>query len=203
MSGKNALILAGTGMLDKVVQTLIVEGWQVVLPSRRYNPIAFRGTENGSGTAARRALRPKGHLPTVGRDAPGYATWVEAQWERPHELARAAEKALARPADLLVAWVHDSDRRSVIGAVESLLDPSAPVVEVAGGRGSGPTDDPAEPALPGHPTQQVLLGTVSERDSGRALAQAEIVEGVLTAVRRALDGRPSSLHQLGQRRPLP
>ncbi|WP_232376176.1 Rossmann-fold NAD(P)-binding domain-containing protein [Amycolatopsis aidingensis] len=201
MSGKNALILAGTGMLDKVVQTLIVEGWQVVLPSRRYNPIAFRGTEGGPGAAARHALRPKGHLPTAGRDAPGHAIWVEAQWERPRELARSAERALTGPADLLVAWVHESYRRSVIGAVERLLAPSAPVVEVAGGQAAGPAGDPAEPVLPGHPTQQVLLGTVSERDSGRALAQAEIVDGVLTALRRALDGRPSSLHQVGQRRP--
>jgi hypothetical protein len=198
MEGRKALILAGTGLLNDVAEHLVGDGWRVVLPSRRPNPIATG--EVRPGAAALRALRPRGHRPTTTAERPGRAIWVPAEWVRPRELAREAGMALGGPAELLVAWVHESYRRSVLGAVEHLLAPHAPVVEIRDGTGIGAGED--EPLLIQHPTQRVLLGPVSERDSQRSLGQAEMAEGVLEAVHRALDGHPPSLHQIGQPRPL-
>ncbi len=190
------MILGGTGMVDEVARMLIGEGWRVVLPSRRPNPIARAG-----GRPALRASRPRGHRPNGKPGGSGDAIWVEAQWERPRELARRAEHALGGPAELLVAWVHESYRRSVLGAVERLLTAEAPIVEVRDGIGIG-TSDQADPLLVEHPTQQVFLGSRSGWDGARVLTHAEITEGVLDAVRRALEGRPTSVHQIGQPRPL-
>jgi hypothetical protein len=125
---------------------------------------------------------------------------MQAQWEHPRDLADAVRLARPGPAGLLVAWVHEHYRRNVLGAVQSFLAPGAPVVEVRGGIGvlTGPPD----PTLPAHPTQLVLLGTVSERDLERGLSSAEIAAGALDAMGRALRGAPPSLHQVGQRRPV-
>ncbi|RZQ63016.1 hypothetical protein [Amycolatopsis suaedae] len=166
-------------MLAGVAETLTRDGWLVVLPSRRYSPLADEQN-----------------------DGAGRAIWVEAQWERPRELAAKAEQALGGPADLLVAWVHDSYRRSVMEVVEPLLAPDAPVVEVRDANTTPATDPPPDPLLARRPTQQVLLGTVSEVDEHRSLGHAEIAEGMLTAVHRAVEGKPSSIHQIGQRRPV-
>ncbi|SFQ67285.1 hypothetical protein SAMN05421810_11264 [Amycolatopsis arida] len=192
MAGRTALVLAGTGMVDPVVHALTAQGWRVVLPSRRYNPIALRPGERGTerhGRGGRRA---------VGREGPGVAVWVAAHWDRPRELAAAVDRVLDEPADLLVAWVHESYRRSVLDVVEPLLASRAPVVEVRGG--ASPFGEPPEPVLAEHPTQLVLLGMVSERDSDRALSHTEMVDGILAAVRRAVDGRPPGVHQVGQLR---
>ena len=35
MTGKRALVLGGTGMLAGCAETLVADGWHVVLPSRR------------------------------------------------------------------------------------------------------------------------------------------------------------------------
>ncbi|MDQ0381868.1 Rossmann-fold NAD(P)-binding domain-containing protein [Amycolatopsis thermophila] len=199
MAGRKALILAGTGMLAGVAQVLTREGWHVVLPSRRYRPL---DCEVRPGAAALRSLRSPGHRPVslTGRSwGGGRAIWVEAHWDRPRELAAKAEMALHGPADLLVAWVHEQYRRSVLGAVETLLADDAPVVEVRNGPGG---NEPPDPLLPLHPTQVVQLGTVSAYDAHRSLAEAEIAEGVLDAVRRALAGHATSTHQVGQLRPL-
>lgn len=176
MAGKNAIVLSGTGLLDDVVESLVVDGWDVVLPSRRYNPISGR------------------------TGGPGSARWTQAHWEHPRDLADAVRLALPGPAVLLVAWIHEHYRRNVLGAVRSFLAPGAPVVEVRGG--IGVLVGPPDPTLPAHPTQMVLLGTVSERDPGRALSSAEISAGALDAMGRALRGAPPSLHQVGQRRPV-
>ncbi|NKQ52646.1 hypothetical protein HFP15_07100 [Amycolatopsis sp. K13G38] len=186
-------------MLAGVAEDLVRGGWHVVLPSRRYHPIAV--PEQKQGLAALRALRPRGHLPTTGNGQarPGRAIWVEAGWDRPRELAAKAEAALEGPADLLVAWVHEQYRRAVMGAVERLLMPRAPVVEVRGV--GGPPVEP-EPLLAAHPTQLVMVGSVSDLGGNRPLAHAEITEGVLEAVHRAIEGRAPSLHQVGQSRPL-
>jgi NAD(P)-dependent dehydrogenase (short-subunit alcohol dehydrogenase family) len=196
MTGRKALILAGTGMLAGVVEALVREGWQVVLPCRRYSPI---GTQPKPGIAALRALRPRGHRPQATPKA-GRAIWVESYWDRPRELAAKADTALDGSADLLVAWVHEQYRRSVLGACERLLATGAPVVEVRGI--GGPPVEP-EPLLAAHPTQLVMIGSISETGSGnRPLAHAEVTEGVLGAVCRAVEGRAASLHQVGQSRPL-
>ncbi|SFB52708.1 hypothetical protein SAMN05216266_11676 [Amycolatopsis marina] len=176
MAGDNAVVLSGTGLLDDVVTSLTADGWNVVLPSRRHNPIAAR------------------------KAGPGRAFWVEAQWERPRDLVRRVERALPGPAGLLVAWVHESYRRSVLGAIESLLATGAPVVEVRAS--AGVLTSAADATLAAHPTQLVLLGTASERDPSRALSLPEISAAVLDAVRRARRGGPPSLHQVGQRRPV-
>ncbi|GHE83224.1 hypothetical protein GCM10017786_12810 [Amycolatopsis deserti] len=203
MAGRKALILAGTGMLARVAEVLTQEGWHVVLPSRRYHPL---DCELRPGAAARRSMRPPGHRPyrpgTIRPWGGGRAIWVEAHWDRPRELAAKAELALRGPADLLVAWIHEQYRRSVMGAVESLLADEAPVVEVRGGLSGTGTVEPPDPLLPLHPTQVVQLGTVSAYDAHRSLAQEEIAEGVLDAVRRALNGHATSTHQIGQLRPL-
>ncbi|PRX46705.1 hypothetical protein B0I33_107283 [Prauserella shujinwangii] len=192
-------MLAGTGMLSEVAQVLAGDGWRVVLPCRRYSPLP--APEELISASA-----PPGRASHARPDAfpdPGKAVWVEAHWDRPRELARKTEKVLTAPAGLLVAWVHETYRRSVLGAVEPLLASAAPVVEVRALADLGRIPDEPDPLLVGHPTQQVLLGSVSEQDPRRPLAHDEIVDGVLVAVRRALAGRHSSLHQVGQRRGLP
>lgn len=171
---KKALVLAGGGMLDAVAGDLVADGWHVVLPSRF-----------ASGSRVRRSRR--------GKDEAGRVVRVVAEWTRPRELARAADDALDGHADLLVAWVHETYRRSVLGVVESLLAPGAPVVEVREGGWS-------DPVLTGRPTQGLALGQLSERDSGRALIQSEVVGAVSAAVARALGGQPSTVHTLGQAR---
>jgi hypothetical protein len=199
MTGRRALILAGSGMVSGVAEALVQDGWQVVLPSRRYRPIAV--PEAKQGIAALRALRPRGHRPNGngnGRKA-GRALWVEAHWDRPRELSTKTQAALGGAADLMVAWVHEQYRRSVMGACERLLVPGAPVVEVRGA--GGPPIEP-EPLLAAHPTQLVMVGSLSEVDDSRPLSHTELTDAILGAVNRAVEGRAASLHQVGQSRPL-
>ncbi|WP_245616912.1 hypothetical protein [Amycolatopsis taiwanensis] len=213
MSGGQALLLAGSGMLAGVAEALVSQGWHVVLPSRRYSPIP--APETKPGIAALRALRPPGHTRQGDRSQgdweqgdweqgdrkQGRAIWVQASWDSPWELARKAEAELSGQADLLVSWVHSQYRPSVMRAVEPLLAADAPVVEVSTIGQLGPPDQP-EPSLGTHRTQVVLLGLVSETDSGRALGQDEIISGVRAAVCRALSGQPASVHQIGRLRPM-
>ncbi|MEU6646013.1 hypothetical protein ABZ863_26160 [Saccharomonospora sp. NPDC046836] len=194
MTACNALVLAGSGMLSLVARELAADGWRVVLPSRRYCPLPVEETRTHPMSWSRRNRRND-------RVGAGRAIWVEAHWDRPHELARKAEKALTGPAELLVAWVHESYRRAVLGAVEPLLAPGAPIVEVRALADLAVVPDEAEPLLHGHPTQQVLLGDVSDQPP-RPLGHDEIGTGVVEALQRALERRPSALHQLGERRPV-
>ncbi|MTD58569.1 hypothetical protein GKO32_32010 [Amycolatopsis sp. RM579] len=192
-------------MLSGVAETLVRQGWLVVLPCRRYHPIAVPEPkpEPKQGVAAVKALRARGHRPTATAAAgcfeTGRALWVEARWDRPRELAGKAETALRGPADLMVAWVHDQYRRSVLGACERLLAPGAPVVEVR--QAGGPPIEP-EPVLAAHPTQLVLVGTMSEIDDARPLCHTELANAIGGAVTRAVDGHATSLHQVGHSRPL-
>ncbi|MQA61429.1 MAG: hypothetical protein GEU86_08010 [Actinophytocola sp.] len=171
-------------MLAGVASWLVSSGWHVVLPSRRYCPIPIDEIE-----------------PVI--EEPGRAIWVEARWERSQRLAHDAAKALDGEADLLVSWVHDTYRVPVLNAISGLLRPDAPIVEVHGSAVNDQVANLPEPALAGHPTQRVLLGYVREGALTRWLTHAEIVEGVLTAVRRALDDRPLTQHQVGELRPWP
>lgn len=178
MADPNALLLTGSGLLNSLACRLVDDGWRVVLPARRYTPLpADEGRDGASGR--------------------GKAVWVEAHWDQPRRLARDVDKALTEPAGLLVAWVHDSYRRAVLGLVESLLTPAAAVVEVFGPH---LTEEEPRPLLVSHRTQQVLLGDLSGEHAGRPLGQGEILAGVSLAVERALDGRPSSVHQIGEPR---
>lgn len=179
-----AIVLGGTGMLAGVASWLVGSGWHVVLPSRRYSPIPADADAEGD-------------------IAPGRALWVEARWERPQQLARAAEKALGGEADLLVSWIHAGYRMSVLEAVAGLLADKAPIVEVRGDVTADPTRPAPEPTLSGHPTQVVTLGYVREGTTTRWLTHREIVDGVLAAVQRALDERTSAEHQVGDLRPWP
>ena len=183
MSEPAALVLGGTGMLAGCVARLLAQGWHVVLPSRRKPSYP----DNGPGRAARAALRP-----------PGHTKWVAADWSHPDQLADRAREALGKPASLLVARVHASYRESVLHAVAPLLAPRAPVVEVYDSSEINPVCGLADPLLEGHPTQQVMLGFVRHRGVARWLTQEEISAGVLEAVRRALWGRPSSMHHIGE-----
>jgi len=185
-------------MLAGVAEELTSNGWHVVLPSRRYSPIA--AVAGGPGAAARASLRRPGHRPDA--DEPGgRALWVEADWTQPVKLAEDAGRALDGPADLMVAWVHTAYRRPVFDAVASLLAGGAPVVDVRSHSSAGAPVEDLIPPLPGHPVQDVVLGYGPGSGRARWLTHAEIVEGVLTAVRRALAGRPPSSHHIGRSRP--
>lgn len=179
---QRALVIGGTGMLAGCAAALVADGWHVVLPSRRYAPIP---DDPGSGDPSRKAL------------------WVEADWAQPKELAARAERALGGKADLLVAWVYSSARPSVLRAVAPLLADGAPVVEVHGSSSANPVGGCPDPIIDGHPTQQVVLGYVMQNGRTRWLTHAEIADGVLDAVRRALDGKPPVVHQVGEFRTYP
>ncbi|WP_436496499.1 hypothetical protein [Actinokineospora sp. HUAS TT18] len=172
MAIRRALILGGTGMLTQCTAALIGEGWHVVVPSRRYAPLP---ADEGLG----RAL------------------WVEADWSDPDEVAARAARALGGPADLLVAWVHGQSRVPILSAVTPLLAPDAPVVEVHSS--ADPVLGAPDPVID-HPTQQVVLGTVTERGTSRWLTQHEIAESVMDAIRRGLAGRAPGVHQIGAAR---
>ena len=178
MTGQRALVLGGTGMLAGCAEALVADGWHVVLPSRRYAPIS-----DGNGNHRR-------------------ATWVKADWSDPDALTRDAGEALGGTADLLVAWIHRRVRSSVLRAVAPLLTPGAPVVEVHGSASANPVGGCPDPVLDGHPTQQIVLGFVRHAGRTRWLHHHEIAVGVLDGVRRALDGRPPAVHQVGEFRPV-
>jgi NAD(P)-dependent dehydrogenase (short-subunit alcohol dehydrogenase family) len=161
-------------MLSDCAAELVAQGWHVVLPSRRYAPLA---------------IAPG--APTEGR-----ALWVAADWSDPKGLADRAGRALGGKADLLVVWVRREQRGQVLATVAPLLTAGAPVVEVHGSATAGQAG-PREPVLADHPTQQVVLGFVPEGRTTRRLNQEEISQGVVDAVRRALDGRPPATHQVG------
>jgi NAD(P)-dependent dehydrogenase (short-subunit alcohol dehydrogenase family) len=189
MSERTALVLGGTGMLKGCADELLAQGWQVVLPSRRPDGVL--------GRAAKAALRGRDHVPHV-TEGQGSRVAVAADWARPVELAERVREVLERPADLLVAWVHASYRDSVLRAVAPLLAPHAPVVEVHDSGSINAVEGVPDPALDGHPTQQVVLGFVRHGGSTRWLSHEEASVGVLEAVHRALDGRPPSVHQVGE-----
>jgi hypothetical protein len=178
MTGQRALVLGGTGMLAGCAEALVADGWHVVLPSRRSTPIAA-----GNGSHRR-------------------AVWVKADWFDPTSLRRDVGEALDGPANLLVAWVHREVRTAVLRAVAPLLAPGAPVVEVHGSASANPIGGCPDAVLPGHPTQQVVLGFVRHAGRTRWLNHQEIAAGVLDGVHRALDGRPPAVHQVGEFRPV-
>lgn len=189
MSERTALVLGGTGMLKGCADELLAQGWQVVLPSRRPDRVL--------GSAAKAALRGRDHVPHVSR-AEGARVAVAADWARPAELVERVREVVERPADLLVAWVHASYRDAVLRAVAPLLAPHAPVVEVHDSGAVRAVEGVPDPALDGHPTQQVVLGFARHGSSTRWLSHEEASVGVLEAVHRALDGRPPSVHQVGE-----
>lgn len=175
---RRALVVGGTGMLSGAVAELVRDGWHVVVPSRRYAPI------------------PVDQPRAVTDD--GQALWVEADWAVPESFAERADKALGGKAELLVAWVHDAYREDVLAAITPLLADDAVVVEVRGAAAAQPHGGEPEPSLPGHETQLVVLGFVRDGESTRWLTHREISEGVLDAVRRALEDRPPETHQIGE-----
>jgi hypothetical protein len=166
-------------MLVACASTLIADGWHVVLPSRRYSPIPA--------------------VPAGG--AAGRALWVAADWSDPAGLADRAGKALGAPAELLVTWVRREHRADVLRAVEPLLAPDAPVVEVHGAAAYDPVTGYPDPVLADHPTQQVVLGFMPVGRSSRRLNHDEISGGVLDAVDRALSGKTPGVYQVGEPRP--
>ncbi|HEX3790037.1 MAG TPA: hypothetical protein VHW44_19370 [Pseudonocardiaceae bacterium] len=173
-------------MLAGCTATLVAEGWHVVLPSRRHAPIPANEVRDGP--------------PLPRTEQPRQALWVETDWSNPVDLTKRAGRALGGPAELLIAWVHEEHRETVLRAVEPLLAATAAVVEVHNiGEGGRLTGFP-EPILRDHATQQVVLGYVRTGGRPRWLNQAEIADGVLAAVRRALAGRPSARHQVGAAR---
>jgi hypothetical protein len=181
MEARNALVLAGSGMLSPVAQQLATDGWRVVLPCRRYTPLPV---PNAASPQAR-------------------AVWVQAHWDRPAELASRTENELTAPAELLVTWVHEAYRLPVLGAVAPLLAPEAPVVEVRTMANRGFPPGEPQPALENHPTQQVLLGSVTESDPDRPLSKPEMDEAILAAVDRALHGAAPAVDRIGTPRPVP
>ncbi|SDC19566.1 Rossmann-fold NAD(P)-binding domain-containing protein [Actinokineospora iranica] len=176
MATKRALVLGGTGMLAGCTAALVADGWHVVLPSRRYEPLTT-------------------DLPAD--DDIGRARWVEADWSRPDDLARRAARALGGPADLLVAWMHGPCRVPMLRAVEPLLRPDAPVIEV---HGIGDQRGAPDTVLANHPTQHVVLGVRRYAGRTRWLTADEITDGVLAGLRRALAGRAPAIQHVGEAR---
>ncbi len=172
---RNALILTGAGMLNGIAHDLVDNGWRVVQPSRRYVPVAANDVAHPAGRVV----------------------WVEARWDEPELLVRDVARTLnGATVDLVVVWLHDEDRKNVLRAVEPLLAPNAPVVDV---RSTSDVAEVPEQAA-GRCVQHVFLGNASARDSSRPLGQAEIVAGVREAVAQALAGAPSTRHDVGVRR---
>lgn len=131
----------------------------------------------------------------------GRALWVPADWSDPVALAARSKKALGGPVELLVTWVRREHRQPLLNAVESLLAPDAPVVEVHGSAAFDPVSGYPDPILADHPTQQLVLGFVPVGGTTRRLSHDEISDGVLDAVDRALSGKPPGVHQVGEPRP--
>jgi NAD(P)-dependent dehydrogenase (short-subunit alcohol dehydrogenase family) len=175
------LVIGGTGMLAACTSVLVADGWQVVLPCRRYAPIP---------------------TVSVGSHA-GRALWVAADWSDPVGLADRARRALGGPVELLVTWVRREHRQALLEAVAPLLAPDAPVVEVHGSAAFDPASGYPDPVLPNHPTQQLVLGFVPAGGTCRRLSHEEISEGVLDALDRALAGKPPGVYQVGEPRPWP
>ncbi|EHY88251.1 hypothetical protein SacazDRAFT_01319 [Saccharomonospora azurea NA-128] len=171
------MILTGAGMLSDVARDLVSDGWRVVQPSRRYVPVP-----------ADEVTHPTGR-----------AIWVEARWDEPEALVRDVDRALdGEFVDLVVVWLHDADRPAVMNAVEPLLSPMAPVVDVRSMSDVGAVPEQAV----GRAVQHVFLGNMSARN-GRPLGQTEIVDGVRAAVAQALAGAPPARHDVGLRRVQP
>lgn len=168
-------------MLAGCVGALVSEGWHVVVPSRRHVPIP----------------EPRAHEGEPG----GRAIWVAADWSDPDGLVERARRALHDSADLLVAWLPAGAGAAVLDAVGGLLRPAAPVVEVHDARSDPQAGSFPEPGLPGHPTQQVVLGCVRAGGCTRRLTSQEVTNGVLTAMRRAVQNRGPLLHQVGEPHP--
>lgn len=167
-------------MLRNIARRLVDDGWYVLLPSRLYSPMPV-DTE------------PE---PT------GRALWVEAHWDDPGGLARRVSGLLGDArADLLVTWLHEAYRDPVLRAVEPLVSPNAPVVDVRSQPGAGEVPGQSDPRLLcERATQYVSLGQRSSFDEGRPLGHAEVLAGVSTAVDRALAGAASARHDIGRRR---
>lgn len=192
---RQALVLGGAGMLAPSVRTLVSDGWQVVMPSRRYHPLP------ADAPASQRPRRPQAPsasgAPALVREEPtGRALWIAASWNRPHELAVKARKAFTAPASLLISWLPEEYRVDVTEAIAPLLAKDAPVIEVY----SGATilDGLPEPALPSHPHHQVALGYVKQGDRLRWPNAGEIAEAVHSVVEHALEGRAAAVHQVGE-----
>ncbi|RNL86050.1 hypothetical protein [Halostreptopolyspora alba] len=169
------LVIGGTGMLAGTVRGLAARGWELVVPSRR-RPGFVEHSEN--------------------------VRWVRGEWADPAELAGAVTREGSASCELLVAWVHTPHRESVLRAVEPLLTPHAPVVEVW----ASATRDPLAtlpPAALDHPTHRVVLGYERSENSVRWLTDTEISEGVLAATFAALTGAPPTVHEVGALRPWP
>lgn len=180
MVDRTALVLAGAGMLNDIAGSLANDGWTVVLPSRRYSPVDVE----------------------PGADPGGRVMWVEARWDDPGGLARRAARTMdGRRADLLVAWVHDSFRWSVLEAVAPLLTSTAAIVDVRSRTVTSVPEQPAPEPLPARRTQRVLLGEVSGLDERRPLGHGEIVAGVRLAMNEALEGANSAQYDVGRTRP--
>ncbi|SHE97117.1 Rossmann-fold NAD(P)-binding domain-containing protein [Streptoalloteichus hindustanus] len=204
MSRRRALVLGGTGMLAGCVAGLLADGWHVVTPARRHREIRAEPETSTEpprpGAAARAALGLPGQVPmaptasTGRRQDPARARWVHADWAEPDALATAAGEALGGPADLLVASVPGSHRTAVLHAVAPLLAEGAPVVVVRG------SDEPStrESVPRSHPTHHAVLGLGHGAGVSRWLTHAEISDGVLAVVRRALAGEPPDSHQIGE-----
>jgi hypothetical protein len=135
---------------------------------------------------------PSRHYAPLSIDGVGRARWVRADWTRPNDLACQASRVLGGPVDLLITWITPEVRTRVFTAVGPLLAPDAPIVEVE-------ATTPHPPALPDHPTHQVVLGEVGYAGRTRWLSNDEVTTGVLEAVDRALRGDSPMTLQLAQR----
>lgn len=169
-------MLGGGGMLDSCVTRLVAEGWRVVLPSKRYRPLPECPKLDDSG---------------------GTVRWIPADWSAPVSLVRDVAKALDEPAKLLVAWLPEQYRTSVLRAVSELLAEDARVVEAYSC--AELSEGLPEPVFAEHVTQRVALGYVpQQRGTRRHITHAEASAAITEAVERALHRAPPEADQVGE-----
>jgi hypothetical protein len=163
--GPHILVVGGSGMLREMVEALVRDGGRLSLLSRRASAAAPAGA--------------------TGYDGDYYD---EAGFVRALDAAVAAEG----PIELAVAWFHTLKIAAPRRLAERIGSPGAPgrLVQVLG----------SATADPGHPERlaaaaevaqglencrllQVVLGFVAEQGRSRWLSNAEISNGVLTAIR--------------------
>ncbi|MGH3492905.1 MAG: hypothetical protein ACRDRL_26860 [Sciscionella sp.] len=212
---RRALLLGGAGMLANPTAELVADGWQVVLPSRRYAPIPDAAAEHAAPSAGEGKLpRQQRRSPETVRAEPvevdlaparGRARWVRADWLDPSATSIKVAAALGGRADLLVVWLPLDLRVAAMRAMATLLAVSAPVVEVfrmAPTLDAAPGGLPA-PALQCHQTQQLALGFVDADGRARSMTSTEVRAGLREAIGAALRGSVGELHQFGEPRPWP
>lgn len=171
----HSLVVGGTGMLRGVVGALANEGAEVTVIARR---------------------RPG--LEQLERAHGGRVTGIALDYRTSDELAAALGSACAArgPFALAVAWLHDDAPEAIRVIAGHMARSNSPcrLLHVLSSAHADPGRSRARAVAPTPGTglvyQEVVLGFRYDRSGSRWLSHAEIVDGVLDAVR---GGQPRSI----------